>query len=50
MVGGRRRLIRFEKQLQESFKDMPQFIVELMYGVIVGGVEIQTTESQKYIE
>ena len=35
VVAGTRRIVRFEKQLQDSFKDMPQFILDLLFVIIV---------------
>jgi len=35
-------MIRFEKQLQDSFKDMPQLIMDTMYNIIVSEHEIAT--------
>ena len=49
-VSGKRRIIRFEKQLQECFKDMPQFIMDILYGIILNQAKIGTEHIEGYLK
>jgi predicted Zn-dependent protease with MMP-like domain len=50
LVSGRRRVVRFEKQLQDCFKDMPQMIIDLLYKIIFNGDDIPTDSPASYLE
>lgn len=47
-INGKRRIIRFEKQLQDSFKDMPQFIIDTMYRIIISEHVIASEDPVAY--
>ena len=47
-INGKRKMIRLEKQLQDNFKDMPQFIMDAMYRIIVSENEIASDAPVAY--
>lgn len=49
IVSGRRKMVRFERELMIGFKDIPQSVIDIFYNVIVQDEEIKTEDIPTYL-
>lgn len=49
-ISGKRKAVRFDKQLQEYFKELPQVFVDILYKIITQGTDLLTENISLYFE
>ena len=49
VVSGRRKVVRVQKQMQDSFKDLPVVIVDSLYEIILQSRNFPVENQQRYL-